>query len=159
MLNDLLTYNSYPWIIYIYFFNWLVIIWRQGEGFIWTWASKDKDVERVCRQMDKELGGLENWKIFMDVICVLSLRWKGINYFRKTFHLKPNSHLRKIFTWAQVSTHSFMFMFKNYLIVAINIKTYVRHKPSCSLSLRTKVFIRKEVAISSTWAKERKKNA
>ena len=83
MLNDLLTYNSYPWIIYIYFFNWLVIIWRQGEGFIWTWASKDKDVERVCRQMDKELGGLENWKIFMDVICVLSLRWKGITTFEK----------------------------------------------------------------------------
>ena len=44
--------------------------------FIWNWTSKVKGVEEFWTWMDKEGGGgrsLENWTMFMDVICVSSL--------------------------------------------------------------------------------------
>ena len=50
--KDLITYNSHPWIVLS--FNWLVIIWKGGEG-------------------TRGVGGPENCKIFMDVIYVSSL--------------------------------------------------------------------------------------
>ena len=45
--KDLTTYDSHPWIMF--YFNWLVIIWRGGKGgrFAWNWTSKVKGVEEI----------------------------------------------------------------------------------------------------------------
>ena len=40
--KELKTCSSHPWIMFS--FSWLVIIWR-GEGFVWNWTSKDKEME------------------------------------------------------------------------------------------------------------------
>ena len=68
--TDLITYHSHPWIMFS--FNWFVIIWILGGGFVWDWISKFNGVENFGYN-GQEGGGLENWTIFMDVICVSSL--------------------------------------------------------------------------------------
>ena len=67
--KDLITYNSYPWIMFS--FNLLFFIWR-GRGFIWNWTSK-VNFGKILDIDGQGGGGLENWTIFMDVICVSSL--------------------------------------------------------------------------------------
>ena len=46
--------NSHPWIIY--FFNWLVIIWRRGV--MWNWMSKIKGVKSFERKWTRGVGGV-----------------------------------------------------------------------------------------------------
>ena len=88
--KDLITCNVHPWIMFS--FNWLVIIWRWfveggGRGVIWNWTLKVKWVEEFWTQLDKGLGGLENFPIFMDVICVSSIT----SLLKKSFAPAPES--------------------------------------------------------------------
>ena len=39
-------------------------------GFVRNWTSKVKGVEEIWTYLDKWVGGLENWAIFMEDICV-----------------------------------------------------------------------------------------
>ena len=65
--EDLITCNSHPWIMF--FFNWLVIIWR--GVFIWYWTSKVKEVEEFWTWMDNGGGrgvlkiGLFSWTSYV----------------------------------------------------------------------------------------------
>ena len=65
--NDLTTNNSHPWIMFS--FNWLVIIWRGGRrGVRLKLDVQGKEGGR------RWAGGLENWTIFTDLLCVSCLK-------------------------------------------------------------------------------------
>ena len=55
--KDLITYNKHPWIMFC--FDWLVIIWR--GGFAWNWTWKVKRVEEFWTLMYKGVVG--SWKL------------------------------------------------------------------------------------------------
>ena len=75
--KDLITYNSHPSIMF--FFNWLVIIWREREGGRLKLDVQGQEGGRIFgRRWTRGVGGLKNWTIFMDVICVSSLIGLGI---------------------------------------------------------------------------------
>ena len=68
--KDLIRYNIHPWIMF--FFNWLVIIWRERAVRLKLYVQ-GQGGDRIL-DVDGQGGGtLENWTIFMDVICVSSL--------------------------------------------------------------------------------------
>ena len=79
--KDLITYNSHPKIMFP--FNWLVIIWRglEGEGgFVCNWTSKVMWWKNFCCSWTNGgVGGLENWTLFMDVICVLPQKSSAVS--------------------------------------------------------------------------------
>ena len=64
--KDLITYNSHLSIMFS--FNWLVIIWRGGWGFVWVWTSRSSGWKNFGRRSTRGVGSLENWTVFMDVI-------------------------------------------------------------------------------------------
>ena len=67
--KDLITCNSHSWIMFS--FKWLVIIWR--GGLVWNWRPRSRRGKNFVRRWTRVLRGLENWTIFMDVICVSPL--------------------------------------------------------------------------------------
>ena len=70
--KDLITYNSLPWIMFS--FNRLVIIWKGGGGrSIEIGRPRSGGWKNFGCRWTREVGGLENWTMFMDVICVSSL--------------------------------------------------------------------------------------
>ena len=74
----LITYNRHPWIMF--FYNWLIIIWK---GRVRLKSDVQCQVSRRVSNVDGQgMGVLENWIIFMDVICVSSLTW---NYLLKVY--------------------------------------------------------------------------
>ena len=108
--KNLTTYNSHPWIMFC--FNWLVIIWRgrrvrlkldvQGQG-----DGRTLEVGVV--------GGLENWTIFMDVICVSSLiKLLLAHSFREMFFIKQNLKFVHM-------TYSFLELLIYFWLTLVNI--------------------------------------
>ena len=72
--KNLITYNSYPWIMFS--FNWLVIIWTEEGGIR---LKLDVQGQGGGRILDVAWGGgLANWTIFMDVMYVSSLNNKPL---------------------------------------------------------------------------------
>ena len=69
--KDLISYNSHPWIMCVLF---SLFVYHLERGVVWNWTPKIKGVGECWSQMDKRVGGLENWTIFMDVICLSSLK-------------------------------------------------------------------------------------
>ena len=55
--KDLITYNSYPWIMFSS--KWLVIIWR--GGFVCNWTSKSRGWNNFGRGWTRVVGG--SWKL------------------------------------------------------------------------------------------------
>ena len=93
-LKDLISYNSHPWIMFS--FNLLVIIWR--GGFVWDWTSKVKGRGgrgNVGRRWTRRVGGLENWTIFMDVLCVSPLIYAWIVHRCIVYCEKHNSWIKQ----------------------------------------------------------------
>ena len=69
--KGVITNNSHPWIMFS--FNWLAIVWREGVRL-----KLDVQGQGVGSILDVNGQGgvrsLKNWIIFMDVICVSSLK-------------------------------------------------------------------------------------
>ena len=66
--------NSLPWIMFS--FNKLTVICRE-EVLFETERPRSRGWKNFGRRWMKGVGGLKNWTIFMDVICVLSLMSLG----------------------------------------------------------------------------------
>ena len=54
-------------------FNRLVIIWRRRRDSLEIGRPRSRGSKNFGRRWTRGVGGLENWTIFMDVICVLFL--------------------------------------------------------------------------------------
>ena len=73
---DMITSNSHPWIMFS--FKWLIIVIiilsGRGRGVRLKLDVQGQEGGRILN-VDGKGGwaGLENWTIFMDVICVSSL--------------------------------------------------------------------------------------
>ena len=77
--KDLITYNIHPWIMFS--FNWLVSF---GEGCSFELGRPtSRGWKNFGRRWTRVVGGLENWTIFMDVICISSL--SGTDFFDRGF--------------------------------------------------------------------------
>ena len=61
-----------PIFIFLIKENWILAM----TNFVWNWTSKVKGVEEFWTLLDKGLGSLQNWPIFMDVICESFLNLK-----------------------------------------------------------------------------------
>ena len=68
--KGLITYSSHPWIMFS--FNWLVIIWRGGCSFE-IGHTRSRGWKNFGPNWKIGVGGLENWTILIDVICVFYL--------------------------------------------------------------------------------------
>ena len=71
--EDRITYNSHPWIMFS--LKLLVFICREGGSFE-IGRPRSKEWKHFGRRSTIGVGDLENWTIFMDVICVSSLEVK-----------------------------------------------------------------------------------
>ena len=71
--EDQLTYNSHPWIMFS--LKLLVFIWREAGSFE-IGRPRSRGWKHFERRWTMGVGDLENWTIFMDVICVSSLKVK-----------------------------------------------------------------------------------
>ena len=63
-----------------YLTDWLPLGEGRGEGSFEIERPRSRGWKNFLRRWTKGLGGLENWKLFMDVICVSSItvKWSGI---------------------------------------------------------------------------------
>ena len=87
--KDLIRYNSHPWIMF--YFNWLVIIWRGGV-FVWNWTSKVKGAEEFWTWLDKRGGG--SWKLenfHGRHMCVVPKIWIIMNRVSTLFCKYPST--------------------------------------------------------------------
>ena len=80
--------------------NWIILNKRHftillGE-FLWNRTSKVKGVEEFKTQMDKGVGGLENWIILRDVMCVSSLI-NILKFSKESIFLKVSGRRLQIF--------------------------------------------------------------
>ena len=106
VVTFLITHNSHLWIMFS--FNWLIIIWR--GGFRLKLDVQGQGVGRISDVDGQGQGGLENWTIFMDVICVSSLKvlsetvmiffqnfskWKALNSYKRQLLAEWRSPLFK----------------------------------------------------------------
>ena len=61
-------------------YNWLIIVWK---GRVRLKLDVQCQADRRISNVDGQgMGGLENWTVFMDVVCVSSLTW---NYLLKVY--------------------------------------------------------------------------
>ena len=66
----MITYNSHPWVMFST--DWLSF-GEWGGGWFKMGRPRSREGKKFGRRWIRGVGGLENWIIFMDVICVSSL--------------------------------------------------------------------------------------
>ena len=74
----------------------LLIDWlsfERGEGSFEIGRPRSRRWNNFGRRWTREVGGLKNWTIFMDVICVSSLKVNAIFILQSKFYVRKTSFI------------------------------------------------------------------